>query len=126
MIKRTILIIEDEDLNIDLYSIILKQLDMDIIFEKSGTAAFDYILQSPPDLLLSDIDIKGAINGLDLIKKIRSNEKIKDLKCIAITAYIFPEDKKKILSAGFDDYIAKPIDIKTFPEKIQSYLDKLG
>ena len=71
-------------------------------------------------LALIDIQMPG-ISGWDIIKFIRGNEdaKLQSMLSIAVTAYAMAGDRERVLNAGFDGYVAKPIDVTTFMQTLQ-------
>lgn len=70
------------------------------------------------DLILVDIALQKKFDGLDLIKKLKSDENLKNIPIIALTAYAIYGDKEKFLSQGADDYISKPFRKEQLIEKI--------
>ena len=75
------------------------------------------------NLLLLDIRLEGEITGIELLAMIRKIPSHAETPAIAVTAFAFDEDKKYILSSGFNDYIAKPINLHDFKEKVRTYLE---
>jgi two-component system cell cycle response regulator DivK len=72
--------------------------------------------------VILDIQIPG-ISGLDVIHKVREKQELKDLKVIAVTAYSMRGDREKILEAGCNEYVSKPINTREFPNLIRSFLN---
>lgn len=119
---KTILITEDERTNYLFLEALLKRTGAQLIWAETGKSAIEAIANSPEiDIVLMDIKMP-EMNGYEAtreIKKVRP-----DLPIIAQTAYALAGEKEKILSAGCDDYLSKPIMGKVLLEKIDNYLNK--
>ena len=75
----------------------------------------------PPDLLLRDIQLPGR-DGFALLQDLQALDGPHHWKVIALTAHAMPADRARALAAGFDGYITKPIDVRTFPREVATYL----
>ncbi len=119
---KTILITEDERTNYLFLEALLKRTGALLIWAETGRTALEAI-EKHPEIVLVLMDIKmPEMNGYEAtreIKKIRP-----ELPIIAQTAYALAGEKEKILSAGCDDYLSKPIMGKVLLEKINNYLNK--
>jgi CheY-like chemotaxis protein len=98
----------------------LKTGKLEIHFEFSGEAAFDYIERNSDNffLILSDINMPG-MNGLELLKKIK--EKFVDIKVYMITAYSDEYNYQNAINSGADDYFTKPIDFDVLRNKLLAF-----
>lgn len=119
-IKR-VLIIEDNDLNLKLFKDLLEAHGYQTIETKDGAKALDLIIEANPNLVLLDIQLPN-VSGIDIIKQIRGNEKTKEIPVIAVTAFAMHDDEERIIDAGCQAYVSKPISIISFVELIQKYL----
>ena len=116
----TLLIAEDDNINFLLFQKIVKDLDFNIIRAKDGQEAVT-ICQTQPDIQLILMDIKMPIlNGYEAVAMIRPL--LPKTPIIAQTAYAADEDKLKILSSGFNDYISKPLDRTKLIALINKYI----
>jgi two-component system, cell cycle response regulator DivK len=119
---KKILIAEDEKTNYLFLEALLKRTNAELIWAETGKAAVEAINNNPSiDIVLMDIKMP-EMNGYEAtyeIKKLRPN-----LPIIAQTAYALAGEKEKILSAGCDDYLSKPIMGKVLLEKIDMFLNK--
>jgi CheY-like chemotaxis protein len=79
-----------------------------IVEYENGPAALEGIAASVPDLVLLDISLPG-MDGLEILKRLRAEERFRTLPIIALTAHAMTGDRERFLGAGFNDYIAKPI-----------------
>ncbi|MBN8827481.1 MAG: response regulator [Sphingobacteriia bacterium] len=120
MNKGKILIVEDNQLNLKLFQDILVINNFEVIAIADGFKAMEQIDLHMPDLILMDIQLHG-ISGLDIIKQIKQRDDLKHIPVIAITAFAMSYDEQNILSYGCDSYIAKPVMIADFLNKINEY-----
>lgn len=104
---QTIAVVEDNPDNRLLVSAILGD-DYEITEYESGPEALAALPSDPPDLILLDISLPG-MDGSEVLKRIRADDRMKDLPVIALTAHAGPADRERFLSEGFDDYVTKPI-----------------
>lgn len=79
-----------------------------IVEYENGPSALEGIAASAPDLVLLDISLPG-MDGLEILKRLRAEERFRTLPIIALTAHAMTGDRERFLGAGFNDYIAKPI-----------------
>lgn len=102
-----IAVVEDNADNRLLVSVILEDI-YEIVEYETGQAALDDLPRANVDLVLLDISLPG-MDGIEVLARIRADERIRDLRVIALTAHAGPDDRDKFISAGFDDYVTKPI-----------------
>ncbi len=121
--KKKILIVEDNELNLKLFRDLLETNNFDVVDTKDGLVAFDLVLSSMPDLILMDIQLHG-ISGFDIIKRIKQDDELRRIPIIAVTAFAMKDDEERILRSGCEAYISKPISIGPFLETINSFLTR--
>ena len=121
--KKRILLIEDNPLNMKLAADLLEAEGYEVIKAEDGEKALSIIVNDIPHLILLDLQLPG-IDGYEVLKKMRKNTNLADVKIIAVTASVMQSDQEKIRSAGFDEYISKPIDIDNFTQTIEALLGK--
>ena len=85
-----------------------------------GEKAIKMVEKSTYDLILMDIALPG-IDGVETTKKIRSKTQFKNVPFIALTAFAMAGDKERLLNAGFNEYISKPLDVHEFIKKMEKY-----
>ena len=112
-----ILVVDDNSINRQLAVYLLKKGGYEVYEAESGQQAFDFLKSQTPDVILLDIQLP-EIDGLEVLKRIRSNSSTKDVTVIALTAYTMRGDKEKFETAGFDGYLPKPIEPRTFARQI--------
>lgn len=119
--KKRILIVEDNDLNLKLFRDLLTAHGYDTIETKEGLEAIHLTKSERPDLILMDIQLP-EISGLDVTRRLKADDKIRSIPIIAVTAFAMKDDEEKILSAGCEAYISKPISIVPFLNTIRRFL----
>jgi two-component system cell cycle response regulator DivK len=77
--------------------------------------------QPPPELVLLDIQLPGR-DGYSVLGDVKRMEGDHPWKVVALTAHAMPGDREKTLAAGFDGYLSKPIDVRTFPDEVARLL----
>lgn len=120
MERGKILIVEDNARNRRLLKVLLRSHGYRAIEARNGVEALEAVESDRPDLILMDIQLPG-INGLELVKKIK--DEFGDIPIIAVTAYAMKGDRERILSAGCDGYVSKPIDTRELPKIIAKALE---
>jgi len=120
-VNERILIVEDNEINMKLIKAILGKRGYLLVEAKDGEEALQAVVREKPDLVLMDIQIP-KVDGLEVTRRIRGMEEISQTVIIALTAHAMEGDKEKILDAGCDGYIAKPIDTRTFPLEVEAIL----
>lgn len=121
MTKR-ILIVEDNDLNLKLFRDLLGANGYETVETKEGLEAISLTRNLKPDLILMDIQLP-EISGLEVTKKIKADDEICNIPVIAVTAFAMKDDEEKILKAGCEAYISKPISIDHFMSTVQRFLE---
>jgi two-component system, cell cycle response regulator DivK len=119
--EKTILIVEDNDLNLKLFRDLLGANGYRTIETKEGLEAVQITRNQRPDLILMDIQLP-EISGLEVTKRIKSDREISHIPIIAVTAFAMKNDEEKILQAGCEAYISKPISITDFLITIRSFI----
>jgi len=115
---KTILIVEDIDLNIDLLTQRLED-DYNLLIAKDGAQGVNMALQNNPDLIIMDISLP-VMDGYEATRKIR--ETLKSTPIIGLSAHAMSSDDEKAKEAGCNDYLTKPLDSKLLLNKIKEYL----
>ena len=119
--SKRILVVEDNDTNRRLLKILLEAKEYEVVEAATGEAAMNHLKNQKPDLILMDIQLPKT-DGLALTRKIRSSAGMRDIPIVAVTAYAMKGDKERILEAGCDAYISKPIDTRELPRLIANLL----
>ena len=122
MANELILIVEDNEKNLKLARDVLRFHGFRTIEATDGESAITMAAEQLPALVLMDIQLPG-IDGIAAMKRIRADERTKHIPTVALTASVMTGDRERFNEAGFDGFIAKPIDVKTFPATVRTYLD---
>jgi CheY-like chemotaxis protein len=122
---RTVLVVEDNDMNMQLVEYLLEEGGYAIVKATSGEEALALTRSETqrPDLILMDIHLPG-MDGLSVVREMKSDDRTNRIPILALTAHAMRGDKDRFLEAGCDGYISKPIDVKTFLTSIEQYIDR--
>lgn len=120
---KTVLIVEDNELNMKLFRDLLEAHGIATIETRNGMEVLEIARTKKPDLILMDIQLP-EVSGLDVTKWLKGDEALKNIPVIAVTAFAMKGDEEKIREGGCEDYISKPISVSRFLEVIQTYLNK--
>lgn len=119
----TIVVVEDQPDSLKLLSTLLTLRGHTVIPLATGETLVDTVRTHapPPDLVLLDIQLPGR-DGYALLQDLKAMKGDRPWKVVALTAHAMAADRAKALAAGFDGYITKPIDIRTFPTEVAALL----
>ena len=120
--NKTILIVEDNDLNMKLFHDLLEAHGYGTIQTKDGIEALRLAQQHRPDLILMDIQLP-EISGLEVTKWIKEDDELKAIPVIAVTAFAMKGDEEKMREGGCEAYLAKPISVAHFIKTLQTFLN---
>jgi len=119
--KKTILIVEDNELNQRLFAELLEEAGYATLSVGEGLDALALAKAHVPDLVLMDIQLP-AISGLEVTRWIKDDPTLRHIPVIAITAYAMPGDEARMKAGGCEAYIPKPISIDMFLDTIAKYV----
>jgi two-component system, cell cycle response regulator DivK len=117
----TILIVEDNPTNMKLSTFLLESADYTVLAATSAEIGLTLARAERPDLILMDIQLPG-MDGLQATALLKADAATRDIPVIALTALAMKGDEARILAAGCDGYIAKPLDYKDFLAVIKARL----
>jgi two-component system, cell cycle response regulator DivK len=115
-----VLIVEDNEKNLKLVRDILQFHGFRTLEAESAEAGISVAQVSRPDLILMDIELPG-MDGVTALRQLRSDPLTAAIPVVAVTASAMQADRQRLRAAGFDAYVVKPIDIKTFPGQVRSW-----
>jgi CheY-like chemotaxis protein len=123
MTPPTILVVEDNDMNMQLVEFLLEEGGYAIVKATSGEEALALARgsEAAPDLILMDIHLPG-MDGLTVVRAMKEDARTARIPILALTAHAMRGDRDRFLDAGCDGYLSKPIDVKTFLASIERYL----
>jgi two-component system, cell cycle response regulator DivK len=123
MTQRNVLIVDDNPMNMKLVRVLLTGEGYEVRTAADALEALDILKEWRPLLILMDIQLPG-IDGLELTRRLKTDSATDQIIIIGLTAYAMKGDEERILSAGCDAYIAKPIDTRTLPGIIATLIEK--
>jgi len=115
-----ILIVEDSPDNMKLFRTLLTMRGHAVVGLPGGDGLLETIGREQPAIVLMDLQLPGK-DGFTLLGEIRSSEH-RALTVLALTAHATGDDRQRALQSGFDGYVTKPIDVRSFPEQVQAAL----
>jgi CheY-like chemotaxis protein len=121
--KPIVLVVEDNERNRKLVRTILEFRGYEVVECEDGEPSLELARQHQPVLVLMDIQLP-KMNGVEALKRLRADPATKSIPVIAVTASVTPSERERVVSAGFNAYIAKPIDVSTFGPMIDKAMGK--
>lgn len=118
---KLVLIVEDNELNMSLFEALLVSDGYEILQSPTGGDVIEIANGNKLDLIVMDIQLPGR-SGLEITKELKANDALKHIPVVAVTAFAMSGDEEKILAAGCDAYLAKPIDFQSFLDTIAKYI----
>lgn len=119
--SKTVLVVEDNELNMKLFNDLLEVQGYTVLRAENGVDGLALARAHHPDLILMDIQLPEQ-SGLDVTREIKADEELREIPVIAVTAFAMKSDEQRIRDGGCEDYIAKPISVPVFLEKVKRYL----
>jgi two-component system cell cycle response regulator DivK len=118
---KTVLVVEDNELNMKLFHDLLQASGYNILQTRNGLEAIDIAREHRPDLILMDIQLP-EVSGLEVTKWIKEDDDLRAIPVIAVTAFAMKGDEERIRQGGCEAYLSKPISVATFLSTVKSYL----
>jgi len=118
---KTVLVVEDNELNMKLFHDLLEAHGYDIVQTRNGLEAIDLARKHRPDLILMDIQLP-EVSGLEVTKWIKDDDDLRTIPVIAVTAFAMKGDEERIRQGGCEAYLSKPISVAKFIETVKAYL----
>jgi two-component system cell cycle response regulator DivK len=119
--SKTVLIVEDNELNMKLFHDLLVAHGYQTLQTRDGLDALAIARKHKPDLILMDIQLP-EVSGLEVTKWIKEDDNLRSIPVIAVTAFAMKGDEEKMRDGGCEAYIAKPISVSRFIEIVQRFL----
>ena len=123
-LDKTVLVVEDNDINMKLLHDVLEVHGYNVLQAKDGMEGWRIAREHRPDLILMDIQLP-SISGLEATKRLKADETLKSIPVIAITAFAMAGDKEKFLEGGCDAYIPKPISVPNFLQTVERFANRV-
>ena len=119
--SKTVLIVEDNELNMKLFHDLLEAHGYKTLETKDGREALRLAREHRPDLILMDIQLP-EVSGLEVTKWIKEDAALRAIPVIAVTAFAMKGDEEKIREGGCEAYLAKPISVANFLETVEKFI----
>jgi two-component system, cell cycle response regulator DivK len=116
-----ILVVEDNERNLKLLRDVLEYAGYEVRVARTAEDGLTLAAKEPPDLVLMDLQLPG-IDGMEALRRLRQNPRTADIPVVAVTAQAMKQDRERVLDAGFNGYVEKPISVRTFPDQVRSFL----
>ena len=116
-----ILVIDDNRTNLDLMTYLLKAFGHEATGMTDPAAALEQARGGTFDAVISDI-LMPEIDGFSLARAMKTDPQLQNLPLVAVTALAMAGDRERVLAAGFNGYISKPIDPQSFVSQVDSFL----
>ena len=123
--KARILLIEDNEQNRYLVTFLLEQRCHEVVPAASGPLGLELATKVSPDLIILDIQLPG-MDGYAVARALKSDPRLKSIPIVAVTSYAMVGDREKVLAAGAEGYIEKPINPETFVAEVERFLRSTG
>jgi CheY-like chemotaxis protein len=117
---KTVLIVEDIELNRDLLAQLLEGTHR-LVFAEDGDAALERAAAAMPDLILMDLSLP-RLDGWEATRRLKADARLAHIPVIALSAHAMKGDEERARAAGCDDFLTKPIDEDRLFEKIARHL----
>ncbi|GHB48433.1 response regulator [Pseudovibrio japonicus] len=121
--QKTVLIVEDNELNMKLFNDLLEAHGYATLQSRNGMEALELARAHKPDLILMDIQLP-EVSGLEVTKWIKEDDDLKVIPVIAVTAFAMKGDEERIRQGGCEAYISKPISVRNFLETVSGFLQQ--
>ena len=119
--SKTVLIVEDNELNMKLFHDLLDAQGYQTLQTREGLQALALAREHRPDLILMDIQLP-EISGLEVVKWLKEDEELSAIPVIAVTAFAMKGDEERILEGGCEAYLSKPISVMSFIDTVKRFL----
>ena len=119
---RTVLVIEDNQLNLKLVRDVLQHAGFSVVAAPTGEEGVSIATEQPPDLVLMDLQLPG-ITGTEALGRLRSHPSSRGVPVVAVTAFAMRADRERALKAGFDGFVEKPISTRALPMQVERFIE---
>jgi len=122
MAGECVLVVEDNELNMKLFRDVLESSGYRTLEATTGSEAIDLAANHSPDLVLMDVQLPD-LDGVEALRRLRADGRTSALRVLAVTAQAMQGDRERFLRAGFDGYVAKPVDIVALLGTVRHHCD---
>ena len=118
---KTVMIVEDNELNMKLFHDLLEAQGYRTVTTRNGIEALELARQHHPHLILMDIQLP-EVSGLEVTKWLKEDPALKSIPVVAVTAFAMKGDEERIREGGCEAYLSKPISVGKFLETVRQFL----
>jgi two-component system, cell cycle response regulator DivK len=118
---KTVLIVEDNELNMKLFHDLLEAHGYQTVGTRNGIEALDLARRHHPDLIVMDIQLP-EVSGLEVTKWLKDDPDLQTIPVVAVTAFAMKGDEERIREGGCEAYLSKPISVGKFLETVRHFL----
>ena len=122
---QVILVVEDNERNLKLLRDVLEYAGYLVRAAQTAEDGISSAISDPPDLVLMDLQLPG-IDGFEALRLLRESPRTAAVPVVAVTAQAMKQDRERVLRAGFNGYIEKPISVRAFPGQVRGFLSGGG
>jgi CheY-like chemotaxis protein len=126
MSAKSVLVVEDKELNRKVVRIVLESKGYEMLEATNAEETLQILNAKTPDLILMDIALPGGVDGENLTKQIKTDPRWRHVPILALTAAAMKGDRERLIEAGCDDYISKPIDTRVLVNLVGKYAGESG
>lgn len=119
--RKKILVVEDNEKNRILMRYVLEYGGYTVIEAEDGAEGIDAARRERPDLIFMDVQMP-VMDGVTALAVLRKDPETRDIKVVALTSFTMKGDRERIVAAGFDDYLSKPVNTRRLPEMVRTLL----
>ncbi|HJV28633.1 MAG TPA: response regulator [Aromatoleum sp.] len=116
-----VLLIEDNPANLELATYLLETGGYEVITAQDGEEGLALLKQQKPDIVVTDLQMP-VVDGYEVLRRLRQDPALDAMPVVAVTAFSMSGDRVKVLRAGFDGYLSKPIVPEIFVSQIDAFL----
>ena len=121
MTGATVLVVEDNPLNLKLVRDVLGHAGYRVLEATDGERGIALAREQRPDLVLMDIQLPG-IDGVQALGRLRADPDTAGIPVVALTAFAMKDDRERLLAAGFDGYVEKPVSVRALPGQVATLI----
>ena len=118
---KTVLIVEDNELNMKLFHDLLDAHGYKTLQTRNGVEALELAREHRPDLILMDIQLP-EVSGLEVTKWLKEDDELREIPVVAVTAFAMKGDEERIREGGCEAYISKPISVMMFLDTVKQFI----
>ena len=119
--SKTVMIVEDNELNMKLFHDLLEAQGYNTVGTRNGIEALDLARRHHPDLIVMDIQLP-EVSGLEVTKWLKEDPELKAVPVVAVTAFAMKGDEERIRQGGCEAYLSKPISVTKFLDTVKTYI----